>query len=119
MVGACGERYPDLSPPARSVTRREAKRTSWEIRDSESRTVAVHVRYQKPDGDKGYAWERPDGRRGLDGLPVVDLPLYGTELLPMIPADELLLITEGEKSCDAARRLGFYALATVTGASLC
>src|SRR6266542_577517 len=79
-------------------------------------SVAVHVREDLSDGRKRYRWER-DGKSGLRGLPVEDLPLFGSEKVKEWRADMPIFLTEGEKPREALTKHGFYALATVTGAN--
>jgi len=50
------------------------------------------------------------------GRRVASLPLYGSEQLSGLPGGSTIVICEGEKAADAARRLGLVALGTVTGA---
>ena len=64
-------------------------------------------------------WQQPDGSSGLNGRPVVELPLYGTERIPTFPAGSLVVIAEGEKATDALRKREFRALGSVTGSSTC
>jgi hypothetical protein len=59
----------------------------------------------------------PDGSKGLNGTPVADLPLYGSQLLQDWLTDELVIIAEGEKAARALLDAGLPALGTVTGAS--
>ena len=87
----------------------------YEVRDVDGKLVAVHVRIEKPGGGKSFQWRR-DGKSGLQGLRVAELPLYGTHLL----ADrdhEFVVIVEGEKAADALNARDVLALGTVTGAA--
>jgi hypothetical protein len=102
--------------PHSTLARVEVGRRSWEIRDKLSILHAVHERVDHSDGDKEFVWRRPDGERGLDGRKAATLPLYGTDLLATHPKGSLVVVCEGEKAADAARRLGLVALGTVTGA---
>lgn len=116
ILAAFRRRFPDLLP-----TSDEGE--EWTIRDAAGRPVAVHRRYRKPDGEKGYAWKRPNGESGLGGRPAGSLPLYRLPQLlrakDAAKGDEapLVIVTEGEKDADAAARLGFAAVGTVTGAA--
>lgn len=93
----------------------------YEIRDYEGHIVAHHHRTNlvaingngKPK--KEMRWSTPGNPKGLGGIKVRDLPLYGTELLKTHPGTTVT-ITEGEKAADALRARGILALATVTGA---
>ena len=96
-----------------------AARVVYEIRDRDDTLVACHVRCQRPDGRKTFSWQRPDGSSGLAGVAVADLPLYGSERLVAFKAGALVVITEGEKACDALLARGLHALGSVTGAATC
>ena len=39
----------------------------------------VPARKEQPDGDKTYYWRSPDGKSGLNGTRLADLPLYDSE----------------------------------------
>ena len=111
----------DLYPPKtetvnrNGATPRVIATTRYQLRDGTGGLVAVHVREDRADGSKRVHWERPDGKAGLNGRRVADLPLYGIhELVP----DVAVVLFEGEKARDAAEGLGIVALGTVTGASV-
>jgi hypothetical protein len=100
--------------------REERSEKAWVIRDATGRALAQHVRVDGPQG-KTVFWRGPSGERaklGDLGLRLVDLPLYGTELLAANPGAPVV-VCEGEKAADAARSLGLLALGTSTGASAC
>ena len=96
-----------------------AARVVYEIRDWGGTLVARHVRSHWPDGRKTFFWQRSDGSRGLGGVAVVDLPLYGSERLRPLKAGALIVVTEGEKAADALLALGIPAVGTVCGAAAC
>jgi len=83
----------------------------YEIRDVAGILRATHVRTDLANGSKSMTWEG-----GLNGLRAEDLPLYGSQLLPAWPTDEIIVVTEGEKAAQALLDAGFHALGTVTGA---
>ncbi len=89
------------------------KTTRWDICDAHGTVKAVHVRKDLADGSKDMPWEKPDGSSGLDGVRVVDLPLYGVHALGNA---QCVVVCEGEKSRDALDRIGITAVGTVTGA---
>ena len=68
-------------------------RTTYLIRDCEGRLIAKHHRIDNPDGSKRVWWEMPDGSKGLNGTPLTDLPLYGSELVEDCHEDELIVAT--------------------------
>ena len=102
------------SRPNQSGRTRE---TRFEIKDSEGRPVAVHVRKDGPKG-KIIWWEQPDGTKGLGGVPVSSLPLYGSEILSGLADGTQVVLIEGELAAKALRDLGIPAVGTVTGASV-
>lgn len=112
-----------LLAAVRALTIREApsngpgRKTRYEIRDTSGEVRAIHERLDFPNGSKSFTWKRPDGRTGLNGTKPADLPLYGAHLLPAIPLEAEIVLTEGQKAADALRDAGFHALGTVTGAS--
>lgn len=118
ILAAFRERFPAIFKPTRQ--RDPHGGVSWQIKDAEGRTVAIHHRgeFLTEAGDKTIWWTRPDGSKGLGGMPTADLPLYGSELLKDVPKGELVVLCEGERATDAARRLGFHAVGTVCGASV-
>ena len=89
--------------------------TMFELRDASGVLVALHERHDNPDGSKRFTWRRPDGTPGLDGLAVVDLPLYRIERLDGLASTVVLV--EGEKCVEALWSVGIVAVGTVTGAA--
>lgn len=102
------------APRGRSARRNAA--TRYEIRDPSGELVAIHERRETATG-KAMTWRRADGRAGLNGTPVVDLPLYGSEAVAGWPRTDPVVVAEGEKAAAALRRAGIPALGTVTGAA--
>ena len=78
IVDALGLAVADLFPERLEPTNghRPSKRIPYAIRNADGRHVATHIRIERPDGSKAFAWERPDGQSGLGGIPVTNLPLY-------------------------------------------
>jgi hypothetical protein len=87
----------------------------YELRDASGALVAFHERHAQPDGSKRFSWRQPDGRPGLGGMPVVDLPLYGIERFDGLATT--VVIVEGEKCAEALWGVGIAAVGTVTGAA--
>lgn len=106
LMGANGRKHRALATAPERV---------WTIRDAHGRAIAEHHRVDLRAGKKKMWWRR-DGSNGLHGLPVADLPLYGSELVKDIPQGAEIYVTEGEKAADALRERGLFALGTVTGA---
>lgn len=98
-----------------SSARPGSGRRRFELRDASGVHVMTHVRVNRPDGDKSFIWERPDGRPGLGGVPAGELPLYGIDRLDGLM--QRVVIVEGEKAAEALWSAGFAAVGTVTGAS--
>lgn len=105
---ALGIARPETRKPAREVGR-----TVYEVRDATGALIASHVRVDRADGDKAMWWER-DGQKNLNGLKLPDLPLYGADRLP--DDGTPVVLTEGEKACEALIARGVLACGTVTGA---
>ncbi|MDQ2912577.1 MAG: AAA family ATPase [Chloroflexota bacterium] len=102
----CGTRH---GAAAEAVTRSRTWRLTHPIG-----TLVEHHREDRADGTKRMWWER-DGKLGLRGLRVADLPLYGADELRELPQDSRVFVVAGEKARDALKRLVIPAVATVTG----
>ena len=87
--------------------------TRYEIRDATGDLVAVHCRVDNRDGKQMW-WEQPDGAKGLGGLPLADLPMFGIERLD---GRAVVVVCEGEKAATALQDFGIPAVGTVTGAA--
>jgi len=88
----------------------------YKIRDLDGHVVAEHVRIDSPTGKK--FWWRRGGRRGLGGLALRELPLYGIEKLRDLPAGSTVVVAEGEKAAEALWNAGVPAVGTVCGAAV-
>ena len=97
-----------------AVTSLPEHRTRYEVKDASGVLVATHVRIDRPDGDKVVYWTDPDGRKGLGGIELANVPLYGIERLGKAP---LVVLTEGEKAAQALLDVDIQAVGTCTGAS--
>jgi hypothetical protein len=112
ITAAYGKTPADLFPDKAA---RDYITVEYQIKQAvTSAVVAYHVRREGPDG-KNFYWKGPDGRTGLNGTPVADLPLYGVERLT--DADRRVVVVEGEKAADALRGRGIPTVGTVTGAA--
>ncbi len=96
--------------------RRQIGRKTYAIRTAEGDLVAEHVRLDYSDGSKRMWWQR-DGKKGLAGLPLEDLPLYRLPDLLTAPRAAAVIVVEGEKAADACADRGVLAVATTCGAS--
>ena len=102
--------------PAQTSTKKSTdKLTRYQVRDLGGDVIAVHVRRDGPKGKKMW-WEQPDGIKELNGMPVSELPLFGSEDLGALPDGTQIVVTEGEAARDALRVIGIAAVGTVTGA---
>jgi hypothetical protein len=103
------------SPPAPEPKepRRLLRTTRYDVPHATEPIIATHVRQDYSDGTKQMWWLR-DGKRGLQGLPLTDLALYGADAIR--DADEVLIV-EGEQARDVAYGLGVVTVGTATGAS--
>jgi len=112
--------WKDLFIREKTQPKKEVRRTVWEITALDVTVVAAHIRIDFSDGSKSFIWRR-NGKDGLNGLRVVDLPLYGLKWTNHEPSDSVRdwIIVEGEKCADALHEAGYLALGTVTGASGC
>jgi hypothetical protein len=89
------------------------------IRDATGKHIADHVRVDKADGDKDCFWRLPDGTRGLNGKPLSEMPLYGSEKVAdwHKDDDDLIILVEGEKAADALDATNYFcAVGTACGA---
>lgn len=93
----------------------------YEYTNASGQHVATKVRREQWAGSERLAkempWEIPDGRPGLGGLRIADLPLYGLQGMQSAPDDKLVLLVEGEKACDATIEAGFVAVSLAGGAA--
>ena len=82
--------------PARPSTRKSTGTlTRYQVRDLDGDLIAVHVRRDGPKGKKMW-WEQPDGIKELNGIPVSELPLFGSEDLAALPDGTQIVVTEGD-----------------------
>jgi hypothetical protein len=92
--------------------------TVYLICDADGVPLAEHVRIDHPTGEKVIFWRRPGGLKGLgDNLKAKQLPFYNLRALLAAAPDAVVIVTEGEKACDALTQRGLLAVGTVTGAA--
>ena len=91
-------------------------KTTYKVPNIEGRLVTERHRVDLFDGSKKVWWTK-DGRRGLGGATLVDLPLYGAHTGGDLHKDQLIVLVECEKSRDALASVSIPAVCTVTGAS--
>jgi len=85
--------------------------------DASSTTIAVKGRFEDGAGYKEFRWRLPAGRfeDGLGGLAMADLPLY--RLPELLATTGAVVLTEGEKACDALVNSGIVAVSLAGGGS--
>lgn len=114
-VCPCGSRHNSPAVRAKDVgTATVITDHSFEVPLPSGGTV-THRRLDRADGTKQMWWES-DGVRGLLGLRLQELPLYGADRLREVPKGSTVIVTEGELKADELSRRGFIAVGTVTGA---
>ncbi len=112
------------SAPSERPRPRPRRTTDYRYEDHTGRVVAIKRRYDYADGTKRFEWLRPDPsheghyQKGLGGIQVADLPLYGLANLVRSGSgsDKPVLLVEGEKACDALAERGFVAVSLPGGA---
>lgn len=84
--------------------------------DAAGSPVAIHLRWDKPDGGKSMSWKLPTegAGHGLKGLKMEDIPLYGLELLLNQPEAPVFFV-EGEKAAEACWEQGLVAVTNAGG----
>lgn len=91
----------------------------YEYRTASGELVAVKGRFEPRLKEKYFRWRLPaaSGWSGLEGMPLVSVPLWGAELLKTQP-DAPVFLVEGEKAAMAVRAGGFLAVTHGGGASI-
>jgi len=77
--------------------------TMWEYKDSDGSLMFFVARYDTSAGKQILPWSWVDGRWQCKGWPA-PRPLYGLQELAANPAKPVLIV-EGEKAADAARKI--------------
>ena len=100
----------------------QTKLTRYEIKDIDGTLFAVHVRKDGTD-DQGHKlkhlwWEQADGKIGLNGTKLANMPLYQTEILRETHPDTTIVVTEGEKAAQSLIDRGIVAVGTACGAAV-
>jgi DNA primase len=110
--------------PANRNTRRSAGKrltATYSYKDARGNLLYEQCRYQSPDGEKSFAFRRPDGNGGfIYNLEGVKRVLYRLpELLQAMDSafgQEPIFVAEGEKDCDNLAKLGRVATTNPGGA---
>lgn len=114
IIGAVGLKWSDLFPPREGTTPMNGREivAVYPYRDEHGALVYEAVRYHPKD----FRQRRPDGTGGciwnLDGI--LRVPYRLPELIAR--AEQPICVTEGEKSCEYLRKLGFVATTNAGGA---
>lgn len=96
---------PDAPAPAMVHTRHGRPSASWCYRDAGGAPIFHVARYETPGGKQIIPWSwSADESKWIPKAPPTPRPLYGLDLLAARP-EAPVLVVEGEKSCDAARKI--------------
>jgi len=100
-----------------SMERKGWRRTGrWDYQDADGNCVGVVLRYDHPDGTKSiYPLARIDGAWHIAAMPP-PRPLYRLPELLAADTSTPVIVCEGEKSVEAARRCGLVATTSAGGA---
>jgi predicted P-loop ATPase len=94
---------PRDAPPPPSLSLGGVKPTTvWEYKNQSSKLLFYVARYDKEDGKEFRPWSWSSENLWVAKAWPENRPIYGLELLK---PDKPILIVEGEKACDAARKL--------------
>lgn len=104
---------------------KEARREEvarWVIRDADGVARAQHIRHRTWDEEgkegKSYSYRNADGSWEAGAVKPKELPFYLSELVSGYDPKKLVLVVEGEKAADAARRAGLQVVATACGTNV-
>ena len=110
-------RHREEPPPA------ETRRIPYGLTTPAGELVAVHTRIEYADGSKRFEWSR-NGKLGLAGLAVADVPLWGLKRLAAFDyaadpncSEPYVILCEGEKAALSLWERVIPAVGTATGAS--
>lgn len=109
LHGACGCGTQHDKQPAPAGTRK------WDLIDATGKIVATHWRKDDGKGNKHMWWET-NGTKGLNGLPEAQLPIYNLPALLAAEPGATVIVTEGERACDALTTRGLLAVGIAIGA---
>jgi putative DNA primase/helicase len=122
ILGAAGLTFEDIrrngTDPKRDETKARAIpeniKAIYDYTDEQGNVLFQTVRYEEAGKEKTFRQRRPDGHGGwiwnLDGVRLV---LYN---LPEVLKADAVLICEGEKDCETAKKLGLVATCNPMGA---
>lgn len=87
--------------------------TTYEVRDADGNLICLRDRIDGPDGKQVFS--HLPGRRDMGGMPMSDVPLYGSEDVRDWPDEAPVIVVEGEKVRDALHNpdSGLYVLGTL------
>src|SRR5260221_8737979 len=84
--------------------------TEYRVEWPDGRLAGIHHRQDLANGDKKMWWS------GHNGVGASEMPLYGWHVAGWAVRGSQVIVTEGEKACEALWERGVAAVATVTGA---
>ena len=97
----------------RAEARKNVSRDAYET--AEGTAIAYHCRIGSGEGKQMW-WEQPNGKLGLDGTAIADLPLFRLPQLLAAPPNAPRLLCEGEPAAKALHAHGFIATTLAGGA---
>lgn len=109
--------YPTLHGAVEAIAARlgGSYAADWTYHDRNGQEVMYVVRFACADGRKAYRPIHPVPGGYVEGDPEGPLPLYGLSKLLANP-DSLVFVTEGEKCCDAGKKIGLLCTTSAHGA---
>lgn len=113
IVNALELKQSDLFP-ANGNNKPKYRETIYKIQLSPN-DILEHVRVDEPGG-KRFFWRR-NGKVGLNGLKLMELPLYEPKTNLLCCDESRVFLTEGEKAADALASRQLRAYGTICGAA--
>jgi hypothetical protein len=119
IVAAVGLTLKDLFPETNGGAKRRGepwvKVAEYPYRDEQGTLLFKKIRWRVPeDGSKRYSYVQPDGKKSIKGVRRVP---YQLDRVVKLSPESGIVIAEGEKCCDALRRISILATTNPNGAS--
>lgn len=113
--------FPPLPDGARLASAPRRMVAEYEYREADGTLKAIKQRFEQrgPDGtvSKDFLWFMPGNTFPGLSFPMEEAPLWGAEILSMVPEADWIYFTEGEKAAQACRAHGLTAVCAGTGAN--
>ena len=113
ILVALGMTKGDLFPEANGSGKWDAV-AHYHYADENGILLYTKTRWCLPDGKKQYSYKQPDGTKSIKGLRRIP---YRLDALVKLDPENGIAVAEGEKCCDALRRIGIAATTNPNGAS--